>query len=689
MDPPGPGGIAWSLALLALAVAFALVGDVVRSLTARWVPFFGDREPIERGILDLYLGGAVLYALAALPLGVFVPVLPAIVLGAGAIAFVLLRVRGPRSASAGLRALLRPLGTWPYLAALSAALVLFGTEVALAAPVATGNTFDSSLYTTYTALLFLHGTIPVSFAPLAAQGVAYPQGATVWFAAAQSLFALPPARASLLVTPLFLALSVPAAFLLGRRWLGSDRAGVAVALTVALLGSWNRLLVAGSNDFALAFPLVLVLLARAPDWIQPGAIPWGNALGVGALAGYAAALNPVGSQWWFLTLPVAAVLVRPMFGGSVRRWWSRWFVALGAAVPFVLPSLGVLVAGRQSPGLVPGSAALPTGTVTGLGLGPLIGSMDPFLFGPGDFAFSPFPVLRAELAILLAVGALGLIGATTAWGRTDLRADLFGRLTLAGTVVAVGLMVLETFAHPGTPVLEDLPFVTSVGELSILLFSLYTFVAAYPLAFLFDRGRVAPRSGPSEDRPASAADAGRRRRASRSAPVLGAPLAAFIALALLVPGVVTTATSVPAYTETLYTDFSNVTAADFALLDWCGSNLPAGSRVLVAPGSAAEFVPGYAPRLVLFYPMMANYAAANASYALAVRELTHGLLDAAGQAALANLAIGWILVTQNNSVLFPPFSPSPLLGDPAGFVVAFHQGDAYAFRVAATASAPG
>ncbi len=679
MDLPGPGGVVWSIALLAMALGVALLGDVLRRLAARWVSFFAAREPIERGLLDLYLGGAVLYVLAAVPFGGFVPLLPAVVLGVGALAFGIDRARRPRATLTGARELLRPFTTWPYLATLGATVLLYGIEVALVIPVATGNTFDSSLYTTYTALLFLHGTITTSFLPLAGQGLAYPQGATVWFAAAQSLFALPPARTSLLVTPLFLALSVPGAFLVGRQWLGSDRAGAAFALCVALLGSWSRVLVAGSNDFALAFPLVLLLLARTPAWVRPGPPPWGDAVAFGALAGYAAALNPVGSQWWFLALPVAALLFRPVFGGAARRWWSRWFAALAAALPFVAPSLAVLAKGRGSPGLVPGSAALPTGTVTHLTLGGLIGSIDPFLFGPGDYAFSPFPVLRAELAILLVAGALGILVAGTPFGRTGLRAGPFGRFALAGTVVALGLMGLETVADPGTPLLGALPFVTSVGELSILVFSLFTFVAAYPIAFLLERGTGAlAEAGPAD----GSATRPRDRRRPRPRRALPPTIAVFLALALLVPGAATTATSFPAYTASLYADFSNVSAADFALLDWCGTHLPAGSRVLVAPGSAAEFVPGYAPRLVLFYPMMANYAFANASYALAVGELTHGRLDAAGQAALADLAVGWILVTQNNSVLYPPFAPAPLLGDPGAFPVAFHQGDAYAFRVA-------
>lgn len=681
MEPPGPGGALWAVALVAYALGFALVGDVVRAGLARYVAFLRAPEPFARGVLDLYLGGAVLYVLAALPVGAFYPPLPAAVLGVGAAAFVVRAVRSGRRGRDAVRVLLASLRTPPSVIALASTVVVLGLEVAAVGPVGTGNTFDSSLFTTYVALLGLHHTVPLSFAPLASQGLPYPQGPTVWFAAAQALFGLPPARTSLLVTPLFLALAVPASFVVGRRWLGSEWAGAAFALTFALLASWPRLLVAGSNDFALALPLVLLLLAESDRWTGRAPIPAADAVAFGALLGYSAALNPVGAEWWFLTLPAAALLARPRFAGAVRRWWMLWAAAVASALPFVLPSLLVLARGAGSPGLVPGAAPLPPGSPTNLSVSQLIGSLDPFLFRPGDIALSPFPILRLELAVLLAAGGVAILLGRRLAALAGLGASRLGRFALAGTVVAAALMALETVADPGTPVLSALPYVTSVGELSIAVFVVFAFVAAYPLAVLL--ALAAAPAGPPPGAAEGEARAATRRphRWRTGAAPISPAAAAVLAAAVLLPGAVTTGVSFPSYVGGLYADFSNVTGADFALLDWCGTHLPAGSRVLVAPGSAAEFVPGYAADLVLYYPMMANFRAANASYALLVDELTRGTLDPAGLGAIAALDLGWILVTQNNSVLYPPFSPAPLAGDSAHFRAAFHEGDAYAFAV--------
>ncbi len=72
----------------------------------------------------------------------------------------------------------------------------------------------------------------------------------------------------------------------------------------------------------------------------------------------------------------------------------------------------------------------------------------------------------------------------------------------------------------------------------------------------------------------------------------------------------------------------------------------------------------------------------NASYGLLVRELTNGTLDADGTSALASLDVGFVAVTGNNTVLYRPFLPAPLLADAAMSLV-FHEQDAYLFAVTA------
>jgi len=71
----------------------------------------------------------------------------------------------------------------------------------------------------------------------------------------------------------------------------------------------------------------------------------------------------------------------------------------------------------------------------------------------------------------------------------------------------------------------------------------------------------------------------------------------------------------------------------------------------------------------------------NESYTLIVQELTNNTLNASGKAALATLDVQFILVTMRNTVLWPAFSPNPMLANNTTFPEEFHQADAYLFGV--------
>ncbi|HTW56297.1 MAG TPA: hypothetical protein VMG36_07675 [Thermoplasmata archaeon] len=679
MAVPGPPAALWALELVGFAVAVGLVGEPLRALAARWVTAWRDPRPIERILLDLFLGGAAMYLLAAVRLGVFTAGAVLAVVVAGAIASGALAVAHRRSLRAFARRTAAGLARPGPLLALLTALGLFVFELSVALPMATGNTLDSGLFTTYVALLRGHGSLPISFRPFADPMILYPQGTTVWFAVAQTLFGLPPARTTLLVTPLFLGLAPLGGFVVGRRWLGTDAAGAAFALTIGWLGPGTRGLVGGSNDFVLAFPLVLLALGYAADWTKADAPSWADAAGFGLLVGYSAAINPVGAEWLLPMLFGVVLVARASRGLSVRPGVARWLVALGVALVPVIPSLYVLGLGIHSPGYVPGAAPAVGVPPPGLTWSQWVGGVDPFLFRPGDVELSPVPVLRAELAALLLIGAalLVLVPGRSATGRYLGR---FRALALGSFgVLAVELLLLVA-SRANVPGARAIGPLTSGAELSLWLFTLYAFVAAVPLALLLERvGHAGRRS----EAPAPVPARRRRFALDRASGAGRLPLVALVAAgAIVAPGVVLTPTQLGPVLHGLYQDFGNVTAGDFALLACAGANLPSGSRVLVAPGSAAWFLPGYAAHVVLLYPFVPGWPTVNASYTRIVSELTNGTLDAAGRAALAALAVDFIAVTGASSVLWPPFSPAPLAGDPSAFSDVFHAEDAYLFATA-------
>jgi hypothetical protein len=672
---PGPSGLTWALELLLLAGAFLPAGELLRRVAAPWVSLFRNLGWIERVLLDLYLGGGGLYLIAVVPLGLFyLPVVIAYLAGAAAILFFMVARRGrtlvashaPRLFFAGRR-------LWPGLMVTAATVAVFAIEVIVAEGVPTGNSFDTSILSDYVALLLLHHQVPVSFAPIAPQFTSYPQGATVWLAAAQTIFSLPPARTPLLVTPLFLSLSPVAGYVLGRRQLDSSWAGAAIGLTFALVASWTRVMVAASNDFVFSFPLVLWLLARLDLWRGPGVPSWPDTAAFGALLGYSAALNPVGAEWLAPTI-VAIGLVS---GGArwkyLRTAVPRWVGALAVGLLFVIPAFWAILRGGGD--LFASSAGVKLPAPTGLpGISPaqLVGSVDPFLFRPGDLWLSPFPALRFELAILLVAGAAVLV-IPSLFRRLGPSGPAFRQLVAAGMGIAILILLADVGAALGVSALDALALVSSAAEVSIYLFAIYAVLAAIPIYVLagFALENFPEPTAPPEAPAARASGTLRFRwRSTNGPPVVGVALV----VVLLVPGVVVTGTDFPPYLQTLYGHFGRVTSADFSLLAWAAHGLPTGARVLVAPGSAAQFLPGYA-NVQLVYPV--QRIAQNASYVDLDRQLVLGHLNATAYQELGWLGIQYIVVTGNTTNLWAPFSPAALSGP--RFSLVFQQEDAYVF----------
>ncbi|MCI4353067.1 MAG: hypothetical protein L3K14_06735 [Thermoplasmata archaeon] len=678
MSLPGPSGLTWALELLVFAGAFLPAGELLRRLAGRWVPLFRDLGWVERVLVDLYLGGGGLYVLAAVPLGRFsLPMVGAYLAGALAVLLVLL-VRG-RGASTRwlLRGFRSGIGLVPGLLVAAATAAVFGVEVFVAEGIPTGNSFDTSILTDYVALLLLHHQIPVSLVPIAPQLTSYPQGATVWLAAAQLTFSLPPARTPLLVTPLFLSLSPLAGYVLGRRQLGSPWAGALIGLTFALIGSWTRVMVATSNDFVFSFPLVLWLLARSEVWRGPAPPSWPTAMAYGALLGYSAALNPVGAEWLFPTLVVLGLLAGGWRWRYLRSAVPRWAGALAAALLFVSPALWTILRGGGALFSASGSVAVPTPPGTpGISPANLVGSIDPFLFRTHDLWLSPFPALRLELAGLLVVGAAVLV-LPGLFRRLGPSGPPFRQLVGATIALAIAVLFVQVGSAQGVRGFNELALISSAPEISVYLFAIYTVLAALPLYLLMASVRARNEglaSPPAVEAPSPAGSAHRG-----TSPLVGTrAMGIALTVLLLVPGVVVTGTDFPSYLQELYGSYGRVTAGDFALFTWAGHGLPAGARVLVAPGSAAQFLPGYA-NVALVYPVQP--IALNASYVDLVRELVGGYLTASGVSDLASLTIQYIAVTGNTTDLWAPFSPTPLLADGTAFPLLFESGDAYVFQV--------
>jgi hypothetical protein len=650
----------------------------------------------ERLLLSLYLSGGILYVLAALPLGVFGKPLLLALLALGFLGLLLLpetREGWPTWRDRDASHPSTPLSL--SLIVLLGTLGLLLYESFLLGAQALPNSFDGSVQTTFVTLLLHEGHVPYTLAPIAPFGVVYPQGTSVWFGSGSALYGWSPSFAPVAVPALFLALGAPAAYSWGRRLQGRDAgrawvAGVPFLAVFGLLATWPRFLVAGSYDFVLGVPLFLVLLGLLEELVHAKRIPWRLTLALGVFTGILASLSVVSAE---LLVPLFVAMAWACHGQD-RSGWPGWLAggallgALGAL--FVTPSLWGFARWWGYPGhvltaLAPGYVPLTTATPSSAGV--FVGLVDPFLFRPQDVWLSPFPVLKVELAALLAIGFV-LIGLRVLRPAPEICRYIQRRAArhlVVGTLVCLAAVAFLVFgaAEPGPASL--LSGFSSAAELSILLFLMYTGVASLALAGAFERlGKTEPAPVPRVP------TRHRRRPATLARPVRrGRGMGAWILSAALVAGVVASGAAVtvveaPPYLSTILTDLSNVSAGDLAALEW-SAGLPSCSKVLVAPGSAGQFLPAYS-HAQLLYPM--NPPPQSGPYQRAVANLSYGNVTTPVLSDLSALGVTVVFVTGQTNVLYLPFDPYPMLysGD---FSVLFHQEDAYLFQYGPGAAASG
>lgn len=579
--------------------------------------------------------------------------------------------------------LITRLGVAGALSALTA--FLLGFEVVVAGTQSFPNTFDGSRAVDFTSLLLSTGHSSLSLNPIAAEPITYPQGSAVWFAAATVTFHWPLAQAEVLLPPLFMALSVPAAYTWGKRafaFYGDSgrRAGLILASADALLLTWPRFLVGGYYDFLFALPLFLVGMSWLSEPLLPWLSSWKRALLFGGCLGVLATLSPVPVEFLLLVSFIVAFSQRRAISLKVDTILARYVSITAVVLACCMPSIvaAFVYWSYPSHGLasVAGGSSLGS-ALSSNPLGAYAGLSDPFFFGPQFQWLSPFLVLKVELLLLLLCCLLLVIlraaSPETGWAFLRNSDRVLKPLLIS---VGVGLVLLFTTTVtpaevPGLAVFDEL---SSPLELSILLFVVYGFLATLPLIYLveylsgqhFKTRRFIWKPNPFRPGETSAMayqakgphrpitklrTAGNRTSILALAVILAIPLGS---------GFAVTVTQGPNYLETgVMNPLSNVSLGDQELLEYTGSNLPDCSTVFVAPGSAGEFLPAFNPRLHIDFPV--DPEANSNSYSDALTHLTDGNYTSGVRADLLQLGITEVLVTGVNNVLWKSIDAVPLL----------------------------
>ena len=677
--------------LLAILAVLLPLGLLLARAGERLLGVSFSLTPIERGLVALYLAGTLLIALASTPAPLFGGEMVWALAGGGAVALAVLwiheRFRGLKLAWA------RVPGP-SYLALTVLFLGLLGLEIFATGSFAFPNAYDGSYQSLFVQILLTHHAAAWTLEPYAAFGVTYPQGAEVWLSLPVLFFHWPVATSPVVLPLLFLSLSVPATYCWGERLGGvgtgrGRRCGLLFAAFFALIGSWPRLFVGGSYDFAIALPLFFVGLGAVLPLVTYRSLRWRHVAAFGFLSGMITVLSLAAGEALLLVTAASVLMVRGPDAAPLRTWLARGAAVASIAALFVSRSIaGVVVWFRYPQHVMSPLGNPPYATQPGLptlNLGEVMGNLDPFV--PFKIKISPLPLMSLLGAALLAGGLFLLI-----WfflrRASPLARSLPGNSVRVLTAAPVsmlawtGFLLLASATSTGPRFFDSF---SSLYESSFLLFIGFQAIAILPL--LTAAEVLAGRRPPS---PSAPTGGGRRvTPLPRTARLRTAgPVTLALVALLVVPmavGLGTSATQVPAYLHDHLLDYANVTAADVAALAWAGSNLPQCSRVFVAPGSAALFLPLYSTVAVDF-PMAT--LSLNLSYNIAVENLTSGTYSSLTRTALEELGITVVFATGQTSISYAPIDTAPLLGSP-DFRVLFRQGDAAVFEFLPGAAATG
>lgn len=682
--------------LVLLACALAGAGEGYLRLTFRLLRADFRLGWVERAILGLYASLGVLYIIASLPFPLFYGATVAAVIVLGWL--LLLWTELARSGREGLKGLTFPLASllheirrhWLVASILGfSTLFLLGFEVVVMGGVTAPNTYDGSIQVDFLVLLLSRHTVPTTLAPFAPDaGVVYPQGTSVALATSVLIFGWPKIMSPAFLSPLFTALSVPAAYGLGTRLYpssptGAREFGLLLALVFALLATWPRLLVAGSYDFLFALPLFLVLLGWLFWLVVSPHIEWKVVVVLALGSGIVASLSAVAAEFFLFVFLVLALFHQPRTLRGLLTTLAQ--TASTAAVTFAFVARSLWQWGAWW--------AYPDHVLTETGSGPMVivvpppfsppsafvGLVDPFLVRPIDVWFSPFPIVKIELILLLAAGLVFPVLMFLRVPRivtTTLPKPQFAQLMLVAAT-GVAMIFLIVVVAPSISFLRTFASASRAWEVSILLFMIYTMISVGPLHLAWKRvgdSGLAPGIGDSIQQ------FHRRFRRSKAPhqkfPSILSLLATLVLVIPLGTGAAVSVITAPSYAESITNQLSNVSQADLSMLQWLGTHLPTCSGVMVAPGSFGQFLPAYSDaRLV--YPM--DPEPTNFSYHRAVAELTAGYLNRTTFADLRALQVTEVLVTGRSNVLWMPFQLHPLATSSA-FRLIYALGDGYLFE---------
>jgi hypothetical protein len=286
------------LQLLFFMFCFSVLGEPWRLGLRKFVGIFKNLDALQILVLDVYLGGFLLYIIAIIPLHLFsADVLYAITLVSTAIVLWFYR-KELRSVARNLRLYLKKFSFRNHLFSepllLIVLIFLFGLVVQTLAlsGLIFGSIRDTSIHSLFVQVLLENKQVPMTLQPYLSEGIIYPQGFTPMVAYAVLISNYSPPEAVFYLTAFFNAFTILGVYFLGKTLSLSKKGyvGLSLAFVFTFVAFWPKYITWGSNALVASFPLFFVCLSLFP-FLTKEKLNLGSILTIGFLFGYLAVLH--------------------------------------------------------------------------------------------------------------------------------------------------------------------------------------------------------------------------------------------------------------------------------------------------------------------------------------------------------------------------------------------------------------
>jgi hypothetical protein len=647
------------------------IGEPIRYATARFSKTLQNLDILEDIVLDFYIGGLILYAIATIPMHLFSPeILAALLLTSIVLSFLLHHKDVSRLKCVPIKKI-RSCFSANALALLEGSVVFFlflatlWLELLPVTNFVFGNVHDSSLYGLFVKLILQNRQIPATMLPYSTEGIYYPQAFFTMEAFAHLVTGLSLAEISLRVTPLFQALAVLGAYSLGRRIGPKNHLGVSFAWVFFAVSRWPRLLVWGSNPFVGGFALYFVcigLLFQLRNSEKNGNAMIGTSF-TGILLGYLGAINLVFLQALVPVVAIIAILrVRRMKQQSahtqVRAAILLSLLVLGCSLVVISPSVYKFMLSAQHGGSnvgLPADLLIPSANEA---VSQVVFELTEIYRG---FFFldwiSPYRFLKFETALLVSA-TMAVIFINIGRKEREIK-DSIGLILISLTSVALVLLVRTV----GALISLSLTLIlTNWAETAIIMFVSFCFFVCVLNVLIYNhiRGLVY-----------------RWHKPSSTKKVCVAALTLVVLSSIYTPYIYYLFLHDSNYLTGQYDIFCVTTQNDLELMQWMKQNMPKESVVLINPYDAGGFVP-VVTDLKVIYPFIQSRS--SLSYLFLTSSLNQGNLSSTVYDMLDQRNITHVFIGEHAMSGHERFDPLLFLGNP-NFRLERHDGDAYLFAL--------